>query len=149
MLSFLISYGYIGMFIASFIAGSVFPFSSEAVLTGLMVAGTPVVPLFFSATIGNVLGSMFNFWIGSLGDPVKIQKYTKVSKEKMKRTITFVQRYGAWMGFFTFVPILGSVLSVTLGFLRANPYLTLLSITLGKTLRYVVLIWVVMEVMTE
>lgn len=146
MFDFLISYGYVGMFFASFFAGSVFPFSSEAVMTGLQIAGTPLVPLFISATTGNVLGSMFNYWVGSLGDPVKVQKYTHVNPEKMQRAMRFVQKYGAWLGFFTFIPILGSVLSVTLGFLRANPWISLLSITLGKSLRYAFLIWLVMSV---
>lgn len=146
MLDFLISYGCVGMFIASFFAGSVFPFSSEAVMTGLQLIGTPLVPLFISATTGNVLGSMFNYWVGSLGDPVKVQKYTHVSPEKMERALVFVQKYGAWLGFFTFIPVVGSVLSVTLGFLRANPWLSLLSITLGKSLRYAFLIWLVMQV---
>lgn len=146
MLDFLISYGCIGMFIASFIAGSVFPFSSEAVMTGLQLAGVSLVPLFFSATTGNVLGSMFNYWIGSLGDPEKIQKYTKVKPEKLEQVNRFMRKYGAWLGFFTFIPILGSVISVSLGFLRANVWLSLLSITLGKSLRYAFLIWVVMSV---
>lgn len=134
------------MFIASFIAGSVFPFSSEAVMTGLQLAGVSLVPLFFSATTGNVLGSMFNYWIGSLGDPEKIQKYTKVKPEKLEQVNRFMRKYGAWLGFFTFIPILGSVISVSLGFLRANVWLSLLSITLGKSLRYAFLIWVVMSV---
>lgn len=134
------------MFIASFIAGSVFPFSSEAVMTGLQLAGVSLVPLFFSATTGNVLGSMFNYWIGSLGDPEKIQKYTKVKPEKLEQVNRFMRKYGAWLGFFTFIPILGSVISVSLGFLRANLWLSLLSITLGKSLRYAFLIWVVMSV---
>lgn len=146
MLDALISYGYIGMFIAAFIAGSVFPFSSEAVMTGLQLAGTPVIPLFLSATIGNVLGSMFNYWVGSLGDPVKIEKFTHVKPEKMERVLKFMQGHGAWLGFFTFLPILGSVLSVSLGYLRANVWITLLSITIGKSLRYAVLMWVVMQV---
>lgn len=143
MLDTLISYGYFGMFIASFIAGSVFPFSSEAVVTGLQLAGTPVVPLFLSATIGNVMGSMFNYWVGSLGDPVKIEKYTRVKPEKMERMLGFMQGHGAWLGFFTFIPVVGSVLSVCLGYLRSNVWLTLLSISLGKSLRYAVLIWAV------
>lgn len=146
MLSFLISYGYIGMFVASFIAGSVFPFSSEAVMTGLLLAGTPKVPLFLAATIGNVMGSMFNFWVGSLGDPQKIEKYTHVKPEKIERVSGFMQKYGAWLGFFTFVPVLGSLLSVSLGYLRANVWLSLLSISMGKSLRYAVLMWVVLSV---
>lgn len=146
MLVFLISYGYVGMFIASFIAGSVFPFSSEAVMTGLLLAGTPVVPLFLAATIGNIMGSMFNYWVGSLGDPAKIEKYTHVKPEKIERVSGFMQRYGAWLGFFTFIPVLGSLLSVSLGYLRANAWISLLSISMGKSLRYALLVWVVLSV---
>lgn len=146
MLDFLISYGCVGMFIASFIAGSVFPFSSEAVMTGLQLAGVALVPLFLSATSGNILGSMFNYWVGTLGDPVKIQKYTRVKPEKLEKFCRFMESRGAWLGFFTFVPILGSVISVSLGFLRANVWISLLSITIGKSLRYAVLIWIVMNV---
>ena len=50
----LIDYGYWGMFIAAFIAGSVFPFSSEAVMAGLQLAGLAPLPLFIWGTIGNV-----------------------------------------------------------------------------------------------
>ena len=53
----LIDYGYWGMFIAAFIAGSVFPFSSEAVMAGLQLAGLAPLPLFIWGTVGNVVGS--------------------------------------------------------------------------------------------
>ena len=66
-IDFMLQYGYVGMFIAAFAAGSVFPFSSEAVLAGLQLAGMREMPLFLSATIGNCLGSMLNYWIGHLG----------------------------------------------------------------------------------
>lgn len=59
--SILISYGYWGMLITAFIAGSFFPFSSEAVMMGLMAAGLDPWGLIVYGTIGNVLGSMFNF----------------------------------------------------------------------------------------
>ena len=39
IISLLISYGYWGMLITAFVAGSFFPFSSEAVMTGLLAAG--------------------------------------------------------------------------------------------------------------
>ena len=48
---------------------------------------------------------------------------------------------GAWMGFFAFLPILGSAITIVLGLTRANIALSVLSITLGKVLRYIVLIW--------
>ncbi len=49
--------------------------------------------------------------------------------------------HGAWMGFFAFLPILGSAITVVLGLTRANLPLSVFSITLGKVIRYALLIW--------
>lgn len=136
-------WGYIGMFVASFIAGSVFPFSSETVLAALLLAGLNPMQLFVAATIGNVGGSMFNYWVGTFGRMEWIEHYLHVRPEKMQHTQTWMERYGAWIGLLCFLPILGSVIAVTLGFMRANPWLSLLSITIGKAARYAILIFVV------
>ena len=143
IIQYLIAYGYTGMGVAAFVAGSVFPFSSETLLAGLQLAGLQPWPLFASATIGNVLGSMFNYWIGTFGRLEWIEHYLYVKREKIERTQQWLQGRGAWMGFFCFLPILGSALSVTLGYMRANPYLSFLSIFLGKALRYAILIWAI------
>lgn len=142
IVQYMIPLGYGGMGIASFIAGSVLPFSSETLLAGLLLAGLHPWPLFVSATIGNVLGSMFNYCVGRLGKIEWIEKYLNVRREKVEKTQRWLQGRGAWMGFFCFLPILGSALSVTLGYMRANPTLTFLSIALGKALRYGVLIMI-------
>lgn len=143
IIQFLLAYGYTGMGVAAFVAGSVFPFSSETLLAGLQMAGLQPLPLFLSATIGNVLGSMFNYWVGTFGRLEWIEHYLHVKREKIERTQLWLQGHGAWMGFFCFLPILGSALSVTLGYMRANPGLSFLSIFLGKALRYAILIWVI------
>ena len=138
---FLMEYGYLGMGVSAFIAGSVFPFSSELVLAGLLLSGLRPWPLFVSATAGNVLGSMFNYWVGTLGRLEWIERYLHVPREKIFRTQRWMQHGGAWMGFFCFLPILGSVLSVTLGFMRSGVVTSFISILLGKALRYALLIW--------
>ena len=56
----LIEYGYWGMFIAAFIAGSVFPFSSEAVMAGLQVAGLNPIQLLIWGTIGSEAWEKWN-----------------------------------------------------------------------------------------
>ena len=53
----LTSYGYWGMLLAAFLAGSFVPFSSEAVMVALMATGLKTGPLVIYGTIGNVLGS--------------------------------------------------------------------------------------------
>lgn len=132
-------YGYIGFFIAAFIAGSVFPFSSEAVMVGLIAAGLDPVQLVVYGTIGNTLGSMFNYGVGRLGKPEWISRYLHVKDEQLKKTERFLAGRGAWMGVLTFLPILGSAISVALGLMRANVVITATSVLIGKLARYVIL----------
>ena len=141
MLDLLVDYGPIGMLIASFIAGSVFPFSSEAVMLAMLAAGVDPWELVITASIGNVAGSMFNYGVGRLGRLDWIEKYLHVKKESLDRAQRFMGGHGAWMGFFSFLPILGSAISILLGLMRANIIITLISIALGKVMRYLIIAW--------
>ena len=141
MLDLLVDYGPIGMLIASFIAGSVFPFSSEAVMLAMLAAGVDPWELVITASIGNVAGSMFNYGVGRLGRLDWIEKYLHVKKESLDRAQRFMGGHGAWMGFFAFIPILGSAITILLGLMRANVFVTIISITTGKLLRYILLIY--------
>jgi len=142
---FFISYGYWGMGIASFLAGTFFPFSSEAVMAALLAASSmdPVLTV-ASGTIGNVLGSMVNYFIGSLCKPQTISRLFRIKPNRMETAQRYVMRYGAWMGFFAFIPILGTAISIALGMLKANVWGTLLSTFLGKTIRYIVVAYSVL-----
>lgn len=136
----LIQYGYWGMLISAFTAGSFFPFSSEAVMFGLMAAGLNPLTLAIYGTIGNVAGSLLNYGIGRLGKMEWIERYLHVNKEKLDKTERFMAGRGAWMGFFAFVPVIGSAITIVLGLMRANLFITTISITLGKIVRYALLI---------
>lgn len=133
-------YGYWGMLLTAFLAGSVFPFSSEAVMVGLLaMPSIDAWTLVIYATVGNVLGGMFNYGVGRLGKSEWIERWLKISPEKMERAKRFMAGRGAWMGFFAFVPVLGSAITVTLGLMRANVIISLVSMTIGKLLRYCLL----------
>lgn len=141
MTEFLIDWGYWGMLAAAFLAGSVFPFSSEAVMLGLLAFGLDPLQLVLFGSVGNVLGSMFNYCVGLLGRLDWIERYLHVSKESLDRAQRFMGGRGAWMGFFAFLPILGSAITILLGLMRANLLITVTSISLGKVLRYAVLVY--------
>ena len=141
IINFLISNGYWGMFLSATLAGSVFPFSSEAVMVALLASGLNSWQLIFYGTVGNVAGGMFNYGVGRLGRIDWIEKYLHVKKEKLHRTERFMGGRGAWMGFFAFLPILGSAITVVLGLMRANVTVTLISMTLGKFLRFILLVY--------
>ncbi len=137
----LAGYGYWGMLVAAFLAGSFVPFSSEAVMVALMAAGLKSAPLLVYGTIGNVLGSMFNYGVGRLGRIDWIEKYLHVRQDKLERVQHFLAGHGAWVAVFTFLPGLGSAISIGLGLMRANVFITLLATTVGKLCRYIVLIY--------
>lgn len=135
----LIDYGYLGMFISALLAGSVLPFSSEVVIVALVAAKLDSVLLLIYATVGNVMGGMFNYWLGSFGNIQWIEKYLKIKEEKLNKAQRFMAGRGAWMGFFAFLPIIGSAITVVLGLTRANIPITITSMTVGKFLRYAIL----------
>lgn len=141
IIDFLIGYGYLGMMLAAFLAGSFFPFSSEAVMIALMATGLDPWQLMVYGTIGNVLGSCVNYGVGRLGKLEWIEKYLHVKKKDMDKAERFMAGRGAWMGFFAFLPVLGSAITILLGLMRANVIISFISITLGKLLRYIVLIY--------
>lgn len=141
LIELLTSWGYWGMMVAAFLAGSFFPFSSEVVMVGLHAARLDAWSLIIYGTIGNVAGGMFNYGVGRLGKLEWIEKYLHVKKEKLEQAERFMGGHGAWMGFFAFIPVLGSAITIVLGLTRANLPVSLASITTGKFLRYVLLIY--------
>ncbi len=139
LITFFMSYGYWGMLVIAFIAGSFFPFSSEAVMTGFLAAGLDPWLLIIYATVGNVSGGMFNYFVGRQGKIEWIEKYLHVKQKDLDRAMKFMAGHGAWMGFFAFVPVLGSAITIALGLMRANIPISLTSMAIGKFLRYVAL----------
>ena len=141
VIDILSSYGYWGMLLAAFLAGSVFPFSSETVMLLLLGSGLDSWQLVIYGSIGNTLGSVFNYYVGRMGNPEWIERVLKIKKQNMERAQRFMAGRGAWMGFFAFLPIIGSAITVTLGFMRANVLISFISIAIGKFLRYWLLIY--------
>jgi membrane protein YqaA with SNARE-associated domain len=132
----LIDLGYLGLFIATFLAGSILPFSSELVLSGLLALGFNGTGCLVAATAGNVLGGMTCYWLGHLGKLEWIEKYLKIKEAKLNRILQYLHGKGSVMAFLTFVPIVGDLLAVGLGYLRANIWWVIVMMTLGKALRY-------------
>lgn len=141
IMEFLLSYGYMGMLVAAFLAASILPFSSEAVMVGLQAAGLDPIFLIVYGTIGNVLGSMFNYTIGRLGKMEWIEKYLHVKKEDLDKAHRFMAGRGAWMGLLSVIPVVGDVITVALGLMRANVIIVVISVTISKLLRYVLLVY--------
>lgn len=140
IIQFFIDWGYLGLFLSAFVAGSILPFSSEVVLTVLVQMGLSPMWCLLWASIGNTLGGVFCYWLGWLGNMEWIERWLKVKPENLEKVEKWVQRYGAWMGLFSVLPWVGEAIVVLLGLMRSNIYLTTFTMFLGKAIRYALII---------
>ncbi|MBP5479672.1 MAG: DedA family protein [Bacteroidaceae bacterium] len=138
---FFINYGYIGMCLAAFLAGTFVPFNSEVVMAAL-IATTSMDPWItvISGTIGNVAGTIFNYYIGRIWDVQTISKWMRIKEKRLVKTKNYVENKGSWIAMFTFLPIFGSAIAIALGILRANVWGVTLFSFIGKFARYILVV---------
>lgn len=126
---------YFTLFASCFLSASIFPFASEGVFIGMLLLDYDPLTCLFVATFGNSLGGLTNYWIGKLSSPQKIQHRFK-NPERLKRWSEWVNQYGFWLAFFSWVPIVGDPLVILLGFFRTSFWPLLLILIAGKFIRY-------------
>jgi membrane protein YqaA with SNARE-associated domain len=136
--SILFEYGLLGLFISGFLAGTVVPFSSEAVLSVLLLNGFDWIDCLVVATVGNLIGGVITYYMGWLGKWEWVEKYWRIPRKKIEATKIKLDRYGALLATLSFVPGLGNVLVLGLGFFRISPALSVLFMFAGKVARYLV-----------
>lgn len=136
IIEFLKDYGYLGMGVMAFLAGTIMPIASEVLLIFFLGAGLNAVGLTLSATLGNVLGGVTCFMAGYLANKERVQSFFRISDKKMRRADRLIGKYGYWTAFFSFVPAIGEVVLIVLGFMRASKSRVFVVMAIGKLLRY-------------
>jgi len=123
--------GYGSLFTSSFLSATLLPGSSELLLVTLLLAGKmPALGLVFVAAVGNTLGGLTNVVIGRLL-PQKQGRWHDTA-------MAWLRRLGPAALLFSWLPLIGDVLCVLAGWLRFSWLPVVLFLTIGKTLRYVV-----------
>jgi len=137
----MLEYG--GLFLSAFLAATVLPFSSEAVLAGLYAAkgGAEAGALLATASAGNTLGSFANFLLGRFFIHWRGARWFPVTAERLERAGAWFRRFGSWSLLFAWVPVVGDPLTVAAGVLRVNVWLFLTLVGIGKCARYVAVLW--------
>jgi len=132
-------FGYVGLFITCFLAATVLPVASEVFLGGMLAARYDPIMCLLVSTIGNTLGGWLNYFLGWLG---KTEWLIKVgaTTEKIVKWKDRIDRYGIWLALLSWLPLVGDVIGIALGFFRANIFLSFLFMAIGKFFRYLVII---------
>ena len=133
-----VEWGYLGLFIASFLGATIIPFSSELVLSLLIIKGYDFNLSLLVATTGNWLGGLSSYFLGRLGKWSTLEKYFRLKKEKIVKFKINIDKWGSLLAFFCWLPIIGDPIAVGLGFFRTNYLLVALWMFVGKLIRYIV-----------
>ena len=134
----LINLGYVGLFIASFLAATIVPLSSEIALTALIALKFDVWTCIIVATLGNFLGGITTYGLGYLGKWEWIEKFLKKTKEDIEKFQHKVAKIGIFAAAFTWLPFVGDLLALVLGFLRFKPAPVFIMMLIGRFGRFVV-----------
>lgn len=138
--------GYWGLFFASFLAATVLPFSSEAILVLMLSAGYQSLNCLIIATAGNWLGGMTGYYLGYLAKWEWLNKYFRIKKLTLEKVRIKLERHGSLIALFCWLPFIGDLLAVGLGMIRTNLFLTSSLMLVGKLLRYIFIIFITEKV---
>lgn len=129
---------YFLLFISALGAATLLPLQSEAVLLGLLTQQKySVFGLILIASLGNVLGSCVNWYLGLRIERFKNRQWFPVSEANMLKAEKTYQKYGFWSLFLSWMPIIGDPITLIAGLLKEKFWRFLLIVSLAKTGRYI------------
>jgi len=132
---------YLGLFLTAFLAATLVPFSSEALLVGMQVSGGfPVAGLLAAASLGNTLGAVANWGLGRFCLQWRDRNWFPVKRRELDRASAWFNRYGIWSLLLAWVPVIGDPITLAAGVLRTRFLPFLLLVAISKTGRYAVLL---------
>lgn len=136
---------YFLLFISAFGAATLLPLQSEAVLVTLLLKGQYSALLLISiATLGNVLGSCVNWWLGLKIEQFRHRKWFPVSEKRLQQAQSFYHKYGFYSLLLSWTPIIGDPITLVAGLFKENFWRFLCIVLIAKAGRYLFIYWVVM-----
>lgn len=131
---------YLGLFASAFLAATLIPAQSESVLVYLTLTGKySVVLLVAFASLGNILGSIVNWYLGRGVEHYRNRRWFPLTPEKLEKAQGWYARYGRWSLLASWVPIIGDPLTVVAGVMREPLASFIVIVAIAKIGRYAVL----------
>ena len=129
---------YIGLFLSSFLSATILPGQSEIALISLIILNNHSLSfLVFIASLGNVLGSLLNWFVGCKLERFKKKKWFPVTELQLKKASNWYHKYGKWTLLLSWVPFVGDPITIVAGIFRIPIMHFILIVSFAKTMRYV------------
>ncbi len=129
---------YFTMFASAFLAATVFPAQSEVVLIGFLTASErSVFWMLVVASVGNVLGSVVNYYLGMGIQTFRDKPWFPGNETALARGRAFYAKWGRWSLLLAWTPVVGDPLTVIAGVMREPLWSFLILVTIAKVTRYI------------
>lgn len=137
---------YLSLFTVAMLAASILPLQSEAVLTGLLLAGQQSVSsLLIAASLGNIAGAVINWYLGRFILKFQQKRWFPIKASQLEKATYWYQKYGKWSLLFSWAPVIGDPLTVVAGVLREKLLVFIVLVSIAKISRYLILAWLVLK----
>ena len=131
---------YLLLFGSAFLAATILPFSSEVVLFALLREGLEPESLVATATLGNTLGAVVNWYLGRYLLHFQDRRWFPFKRSNLGRAQDWFQKYGVWSLLMAWLPVGGDALTFIAGMMRVRFPLFLVLTAIGKSTRYAILL---------
>ncbi|MBP6947639.1 MAG: DedA family protein [Bacteroidales bacterium] len=131
--------GLLGLFLGTFMAATMVPFNSTVLYIGILLTGVNPWIVFLVGTLGNWSGGLTTYGVGRIGKWEWIEKWFKVKPETLTAQKEKIDRWGALLALVTWLPFVGDVFAIALGFYRVAFWKCSLFMLIGRGLRF--LLW--------
>ncbi|WP_292462082.1 YqaA family protein [Methanolobus sp.] len=139
-------YTYLSLFITSFLASTVLPLGSEALVILLIKSNHNFYAVVLLATVGNYLGACTTYYLGLKGRSGVIEKYLSISKKELEKADRWFTRYGSYALLFTWLPLIGDAITAVGGLLKLDFRVFSLYVFTGKFVRYLALAYLATQI---
>jgi len=138
----LILFSYFQLLLFSFLAATILPFSSEILLSTMYMTGSfQTFNLLVIASLGNISGSIVNWYLGKKINLYQKKKWFPVSSDRLKKSEYYFQKYGLWSLLLSWVPIIGDPITLFAGILNVRFQIFVILVSISKISRYVFVLY--------
>ena len=139
---------YVSLFISSFLSSTILPAHSEITLTTfILLKNYSQFLLIFFASLGNILGSIINWYLGFYITKFISKSWFPFTKIQLDQVSLWYLKYGKWSLFLCWVPIIGDPLTIVAGMFRVPLITFIIIVSISKVLRYVFVSYIALKLL--
>jgi membrane protein YqaA with SNARE-associated domain len=142
MVDFALQFGYMGLFVFSFIAATLIAAPSDALAIAMPQFGYNPIWVVVVASLGGFFGNLLNYFIGKYGSDFLFARFGNFDEDSqwMKRAERFYQRYGVWTLLLSGTPFIGDPLTTVAGAFEVRLWAFCTLVLVGKVVKFVLLL---------